>query len=633
MSFPLSPGVYTREFDLTTIVPGVATSDGAFVGHFKWGPVEQINLVSNELELVERYGKPDNNTSVWFFSAANFLSYANRLHLVRVVNEATALNATAEDGTGSGDAGVGVLIKNDVHYEQNYANGQGDVGLWAAKHPGSLGNSLRISMCPSASAFSKTLTGTIDSAANVLTGTGTAFEDELEVGSIITLPSGQEASVVSIASDTSATISVAPSPALVGASLQAKWEFSNILAIAPGTSSFVAERNGSDDEMHIVVVDHAGKFSGIAGSILEVFSFVSKAADAKNDDGSSNYYAEVINRTSKYIRWMDHIGGSNHGDEAENLAFDAQDKPYTYRLSGGADGDAPNVGEFIQGYDLFKDPENSDISLVIGGPAEAVLSNYIIQNIAEQRGDCLAFVSPKFDDVVNNVGNEVNDILAHRNLLTSSSYGVLDSGWKQQYDKYNDVFRWVPLNADVAGLCARTDAVRDAWYSPAGFNRGHVRNVHKLAFNPNKAARDLLDPNGVNAIFSSPGDGPVLFGDRTLLNKPSAFNAINVRRLFIVLKKSIARQARFSLFEFNDEITRAQFRGPVEDFLKDIQGRRGVTDFRVVCDTTNNTGDVIDRNEFVGDIYIKPARAIRFVRLNFVAVRTNVEFSEVVGQF
>jgi hypothetical protein len=633
MSFPLSPGVTVREFDLTTVVPGVATSDGAYVAHLKWGPVDQINLISSEIELVNRYGKPDNATAVHFLSAANFLSYSNRLHLVRVVNASSALNATAEDGTGSGDAGVGVLIKNDVDYDQNFANGQGDVGLFAAKFPGELGNSLRVSICDSADAFQKTLSGTIDSAGAVLTGTGTNFVDELEVGSLVILPDGQEAKVISIASATSATVSIAPSPALSSASLVAKWEFANVVAVPPSTSDFVANVNGSNDELHAVVVDHGGKFSGQAGTILEVYSFLSKAADAKKEDGTSNYYAEAINRTSQYVRWTDHISGSNFGDSAEDTAFDVFDKPFTYRLAGGADGSMPTVGEFIQGYDLFSDPETIDISLVIGGPAESVLSNYIIQNICEVRKDCVGFVSPKFDDVVNNVGNELNDIIAHRNTLTSSTYGVLDSGWKQQYDKYNDVFRWIPLNADVAGLCARTDQTNDAWFSPAGYNRGQVKNVRKLAFNPNKANRDLLFVNGINPIVSEPGQGTNLLGDKTLSSKPSAFDAINVRRLFIVLKKSIARAAKASLFEFNDEITRAQFRNLVNPFLEDIQGRRGITDFRVVCDTSNNTGEVIDRNEFVGDIYIKPARAIRFVRLNFIAVRTNVDFDEVVGNF
>jgi phage tail sheath protein FI len=253
--------------------------------------------------------------------------------------------------------------------------------------------------------------------------------------------------------------------------------------------------------------------------------------------------------------------------------------------------------------------------------------------MCDTRKDCLVFLSPEKSDVVNNPGGEVTDTVAYRQTLTTSSYAVMDSNWKYQYDKYNDVYRWIPCNGDVAGLCARTDLERDPWFSPGGLNRGVLKNVIKLAYNPSKTNRDDLYVKGINPIVSFQGEGTVLFGDKTLLVKPSAFDRINVRRLFIVLEKAISRAARFSLFEFNDQFTRAQFVSLVEPFLRDVQGRRGITDFRVVCDETNNTGEVIDRNEFVGDIYIKPARSINYIQLNFVAVRTGVAFEEIVGQF
>jgi phage tail sheath protein FI len=234
---------------------------------------------------------------------------------------------------------------------------------------------------------------------------------------------------------------------------------------------------------------------------------------------------------------------------------------------------------------------------------------------------------------VNNAGSEATDIVEFRNTLGSSSYAFLDGNWKYQYDKYNDVYRWVPFNGDVAGLVVRSTDERDAWWSPAGFNRGQIKNVVKTAWSPSKTFRDELYKNGVNPILTFPGEGTILFGDKTLLAKPSAFDRINVRRLFIVLEKAIATAAKYSLFEFNDQFTRSQFRNLVEPFLRDVQGRRGIYDFRVVCDESNNTGEVIDRNEFIGDIYIKPARSINFIQLNFVAVRTGVDFSEVVGQF
>jgi len=295
--------------------------------------------------------------------------------------------------------------------------------------------------------------------------------------------------------------------------------------------------------------------------------------------------------------------------------------------------ETPGTDDLIRGYDFFKDPEIVDISLVLAGATSQTVATHLISNIAEARKDCLVFLSPRRDDVVDQAGSERANITTFRNLLNSSSYAVMDSAWKYQYDKYNDVYRYIPMNGDTAGLCVRTDTERDPWFSPAGFNRGQIKNVIRLSFNPTKAERDELYKIGVNPVVTFPGEGTILFGDKTLLAKPSAFDRINVRRLFIVLEKAIAKAAKFSLFEFNDEFTRAQFVALVEPFLRDVQGRRGIFDFRVVCDETNNTGEVIDRNEFIGDIYIKPARSINFIQLNFVAVRTGVAFDEVVGKF
>ena len=284
-------------------------------------------------------------------------------------------------------------------------------------------------------------------------------------------------------------------------------------------------------------------------------------------------------------------------------------------------------------YDYFANVDGVDISLVISGPSGAAVASHLISNIGETRKDCLVFLSPEREDVVDNAGDEATDIIAYRDTLTSSSYAVMDSGWKYQFDKYNDVYRWVPLNGDMAGLCARTDNQRDPWFSPGGTTRGVVKNVIKLAYNPTKADRDNLYVKGVNPVVTFPGEGTILFGDKTLLSRPSVFDRINVRRLFIVLEKAISRAARSSMFEFNDQFTRAQFVALIEPYLRDVQGRRGITDFRVVCDDTNNTAEIIDRNEFVGDIYIKPARSINFIQLNFVAVRTGVSFDEIVGRF
>jgi phage tail sheath protein FI len=309
-------------------------------------------------------------------------------------------------------------------------------------------------------------------------------------------------------------------------------------------------------------------------------------------------------------------------------------------MSGGSVGASEadlGAADLANAWDLFADTSSVDISLIIAGKAAGAsgtqMANYIIDNIAESRKDCVVFVSPQKTDVVRTDGAESDSVVAFRDDLRSTSYAVMDSGYKYQYDKYNDVYRWVPLNGDIAGLTARTDQTRDPWFSPAGFNRGSIKNVVKLAWNPKQAARDVLYGKGVNPVVTFPGQGTILFGDKTLLNKESAFNRINVRRLFIILEKAIANASNVMLFEFNDEFTRAQFKNLVEPFLRDVQGRRGIYDFRVVCDETNNTSEVIDSNRFVGDIYIKPAKSINFIQLNFVAVRSGVEFDEIVGQF
>ena len=420
------------------------------------------------------------------------------------------------------------------------------------------------------------------------------------------------------------------------------WEYFSNVEGAPTQSTYVENfgNTSADDLLHVVVADENGKFTGVPGTILEVFQNVSRATDAKSQDGAALYYKTVINDNSNYVWWANDRGNAASATAAE-VASSVETKPLTQMFTLGFDGsDESNVAisDLAKAYDKFKSAEDIDVSLILQGKARgasngAQLANYIIDNICESRKDCVAFVSPDRADVVNNLNEEMDSIIQFRNSMGSSSYAVLDSGYKYQYDKYNDIYRWVPLNGDIAGLAVRTDSVRDPWWSPAGFNRGQIKNVIKLAYNPSKAERDSLYKSGINPVVAFPGQGIILFGDKTLLAKPSAFDRINVRRLFIVLEKAIATAAKFTLFEFNDEFTRAQFRNLVEPFLRDVQGRRGIYDFRVVCDETNNTGEVIDRNEFVGDIYIKPARSINFIQLNFVAVRTGVEFSEVVGKF
>ena len=426
---------------------------------------------------------------------------------------------------------------------------------------------------------------------------------------------------------------------------------------APGTSTYATGKGVTNDEMHIVVFDRTGDISGFrtetagerTNAVLETYAFVSQHPNAKTPQGGTNYYPDVIFKQSSLVYWLDHSSsklGAGGGNQAYATGGSVSGQPkgggssvdtFGFNLSGGADDYAVTVGELDSAYEEFADAETVDVNLIMGGttPAGANGTTHATNliDLAEARKDVVVFISPRREDVVN-IANSTTQTANVKNFfdgLSSSSYAVFDSGYKYQFDKFNDVFRFVPLNGDIAGLCANTDTVADPFFSPGGFNRGQIRGAVKLAFNPTKAQRDILYPARINPVVSFPDQGTVLFGDKTALSKPSAFDRINVRRLFILLEKAIATAAKFQLFEFNDEFTRAQFRNLVEPFLRDIQGRRGITDFSVVADGTNNTGEVIDRNEFVADIFIKPARSINFIQLNFIAVRTGVAFSEIGG--
>jgi phage tail sheath protein FI len=793
MGFQLSPGVSVTEIDLTTIVPAVATTIGAIAGKFQWGPANKPQLIDSAITLISEFGNPDNETANTWFTCYNFLAYANALQTVRVIRatgEGAHKNATAD--------GTGLLIDNEDTYLATYSMGQGDVGQFAAKYAGTPGNSVTVSMAD------------VNSFAN--------------------------------------------------------WQYATSFDGPPNTSTVIANGGGSNDEIHVVTVDSLGYWTGTPGQVLERFPFLSKSAVATYEDGSTIYYAEVLNRQSNYIWWMDFpseddlgistavnwggdatvdydtmstkltltgitgtftvgetvrdaaavtvtpsgtgatatgtalvgggtgvisltvtapgtgylaaptvtvVGGngtyssavatvSGGGVTAINVtvtgaytvtaptititspgtgatasitvngsgaviavtptaagtgytaapvvhvtgpgsgatitavlgtggtatevvsytivaagtgystisgkviswaspeleiapvsgSFVATDSvtgvsssaagtvsvvaggALTIPLSGGVDGNAAILdGDIINGYTYFQSAEDIDITLLLAADNDSTVTTFLINDIAESRLDCVTFMSPPLETVLNNAGNEATDIIAYANTLPDSSYAFMDSGWKYQYDQYNDIYRWVPLNGDIAGLCARTDKTNAPWWSPAGYNRGNIQNVVRLAWNPRQAYRDLLYQSSVNPVITSPGLGTVLFGDKTFLAKPSAFDRINVRRLFITLEKAIATAAKFTLFEFNDQFTQASFVSMVEPYLRQVEGQRGIYDFRVVCDSTNNTPTVIDANQFVGDIYIKPARSINFIQLNFVAVRTGVDFSEVVGTF
>lgn len=840
MPFQLSPGVNVSEVDLTTVVPAVATTDAAIAGLFKWGPAGKAMMVGNEDQLLKEYGRPDNDNFETWFSAANFLSYANRLHVSRAhhstgvdvqlqgygensgnniiiysdtettveVGFGVAESAQVSSGTkvtavdasgltqtvtlaniddsvnefqavpvfvngervqlddgGSGeplpapladstdyyvvstdvnsfqlslsaggtpiellDSGntdvnftrqadtritvdtplttggtyyneffdikysfnaiantsvVGQdsnlsshIVKNKDEIDAAKANFDSNV-QYVAKYPGQLGNSLSVSVCDSAAAYSSDVTVeavvplqttelnmTIGTKVATLTTSSsdnldiTTTTDQFSAGDLLRFGNTeigfQYLEVLSVTAPATvganleSTITFADSLNLSedvaikdGTVIKRFWKHYALVQKAPGQSSFVESQGNTaaTDEIHLVVTDEDGKITGVPKTVLEVFQGLSRATDGKGLDGNSIFYKDVVDQSSEYI-WTasDRTGAPTATAALITSATTTRAANLSFNAGKDIDGNEStcSLGDIYRAVDVFKSTEDYDISLVItgksrGGADGSQSANYIIDNICETRKDCISFVSPDKDDVVNNFSDPVADVVSFRNSLRASSYAVMDSGYKYQYDKHNDVYRWIPLNGDIAGLCARTDNARDPWYSPAGFNRGGIKNIVKLAWNPKQAERDLMYAESVNPVVNFPGQGIVLHGDKTLLDKPSAFDRINVRRLFIVLEKAIATAAKFSLFEFNDEFTRASFINLVTPFLRDVKARRGCTDFLVVADETNNTSGVIDRNEFVGDIYIKPTRSINFIQLNFVAVRSGVEFSEIIG--
>ena len=695
MSFLVSPGVRVREIDLTNVVPAVATSIGAIASAFEKGPVGSIVNITSEEELIQIFGKPQNDSNQFenFFTAANFLGYTDALKVVRV--ESGITNATAN--------GAGLLIRDDDHYDNDFDNGQASVGEWTARTAGTHGNAIGVSVCASATAYEQSAV-TTTSATEAAGQTVISVTDAsvFGVGDIVNFgETGNIEYETTATSTTDSTITIKLLDDVNGQGLQnaissgtnirRRWRFYDLFDGAPGTSSYATERGrGTGDEMHIVVYDYTGEQSGFdvdangqrTNGVLETYANLSKNINAKSPQGDSIYYPYVIRKQSQFVYWTDHntaginwgtdidatIGnivlngtdgsGTDAGDNVEiedgtdssaghiamedgTGSYSALNTPTKTELSGGTDDYAVTAGELETAYGKFEDTESEDINLILGGKGGGAGDTASSQDthvtmlttLVEKRRDCIALVSPYRSATVgvSSSNTQTDNVVEAFDLCPSSSYVVFDSSYKYQYDKYNDVFRFVPMNGDTAGLCANTDNVADAWFSPAGYNRGGVRNAIKLSYNPKKAERDRLYRARINPVVNFPGQGVTLFGDRTALSKPSAFDRINVRRLFLVLEKAIATAAKFQLFEFNDEFTRAQFRNLVEPFLRDVQGRRGISDFSVIADNTNNTGEVIDRNEFVADIFVKPARSINFITLNFIATRTGVAFSEVGG--
>jgi len=658
MAFQVSPGVQIKEIDLSNVVPAVSSTVGAFAGVFQWGPVDEVKTVSSGQQLVDEFYKPADSDlgTEDFYSADSFLRYGSALKVVRMSNSAmksaNSLGATS------------ALLKNETDYESTYESGgqNGTVGRWISKYAGSLGNSLQVSVCASTNAYFNSGASAINNADGYAVGATTVTVDNgasFVVGDIIKFAHADKYKITGIASN-ALTIEAIGEPSGTGLlvavvddeSIDRWWEHYALFDRAPGTSAHAEKLGASGDELHVVVVDEDGAFSGSKGTVLEAHGFLSLGSDAKDEQGESNYYRDVIARKSGYVYWsghstllMDTGNESVHRTLADSVttAFLQEAEPINDSLSGGADSTAPTTVEKMNAWNaFFADSETQDFSFLIIGSTRSSNGdtvsdhNTLVNNavsIAEARKDCLVIASPRKTSIVNvsSEASQLANVEADFLNVTSSSYLVIDSGWVYQYDRFNDKYVWVPGNGHTAGIMARSDLLQDPWYSPAGFSRGQYLGITKLAFNPKQASRDELYRKRINPIVTFPGQGTVLFGDKTGLSSPSAFDRINVRRLFIVLEKAIAIAAKAQLFEFNDAFTRAQFRSAVEPFLRDVKNRRGLVDFSVVCDESNNTDSVIDRNEFVCSIFVKPAKSINFITLNFVASRSGVEFEEIYG--
>jgi len=679
-----SPGVSIKEVDLTPTINVSDQNVAAVVIPAETGPVDTVTFVTSEKELVETFGKPnDNNYEAWF-AASTIIQYGGIAAVVRPTSSSIVLNSSSDGGLTS------FIIKSKFDFD-NYS---GTAFKFAGRSAGSLFNSVKVVAVDHGADQIITYSGTDPSVAagdairilndGTEVGTGWIYKVDTTANTIHIILNNSTQRIPS--GGTKATYSITDN-AGTPVELVAEGEISNVdntyydtleyasglkwrdVAPQPGTSSSVAAKGGKFDEMHILVLDEDGIITGTPNTVLEKYLFVSKAKDASTLDGSLVYFHTAIAERSKYVfpgysTGIDFIstnkitlegitnasiGETNSGGKVYSLIqndftylnsvatqITVSDTPVIgFSLSGGTDYDFTNDPDDIDstitaGYQLLQDAETfNDVDFLIPGSISVDRATALI-DIAESRRDCMAVISPRRSDVINSDTSitKTENIVAFFSNIASSSFAIFDSGYKYIYDKYNDTYRYVPCAADIAGLCINTTINAETWFSPAGYNRGNLRNATKLAYSPKQSERDRLYTNRINPIVSFPGQGIVLFGDKTALSSPSAFNRINVRRLFIELEKNIARFSKFQLFEINDEVTRSSFKSAVEPYLRGVQGRRGVYDFLVVCDETNNTADVIDRNEFNAEIYVKPARSINFITITFVATRTGISFGE-----
>ena len=644
MPFKVSPGIVVTEYDKTNIIPAVTNNVGGGVLHAPWGPVEQVVTSSREDELVRNFGEPvggekdsgngvvTENVKEWYI-LRQFLRYANDLRTVRVISGTASGSVSALNAGSDGNA---ALIKNENGYE-SFTQVNEEI---LAKYPGHYGNSLEINICDAGGWANYALTGTVTTAAlaTTLVGSGTLFTEEIYAGAVLTID-GMDVVIESVESDTAATLSEAATETKTGDSATcAEWEYAFAFDGTPATSDNVSARGGSLDELHIVVVDVGGKFSGISGTILETYAFVSKAFDAKDTSGNPNNWSAKL-EGSKYIWAVDDIFGDG-GDGETDFTSQKLTTPYKKRLSGGRDGDAPIIADYMTGFDMFSSAEViPDIAFLIVPPmasdSDLPLFRYIT-SICENRMDLVSMATVPYDCMEAGGAlyptTAINEWVDDSNINTT--YTIVDCSWKRMYDRYSGKYRVIPMCGDTAGLCARSDDIADPWISPAGYNRGLYKDVVSLLYNPvTETERDSLYRAGINPIVDRKGTGVILLGDKMFTSRPTAFSRINVRRLFITLEKSISTAAKYMLFELNNVYTQSAFRSMVEPFLREVQGKGGIEDFRVICDERNNTTEVKQRNEFIADIYVKPNYSINYIYLNAIAVSDtgDVSFSLKTG--
>ena len=589
MPFQVSPGVNTTELDFTSIVPAAATSLAGISFPTEWGPANEPILIDTPKTFRETFGDIKEWNAANYMTALNFLSYTRGLLMVRAMGGNTVTSNANTAGITAGAVGAGAYAPNDEYDMTNLKGG------FYARYAGEKGNSLAVSI-----------------GRNGVTGSWGYYS-----------------------------------------SFNRPPTWTDNIATLAGTTS-------TNDTVHIVVVDQDGLFTGTKGEVLERFEDISLHPKARRANGTSVYFKNVLNNESQYVKvggaldsydlgsdYFEQEGSDGIFVDTLEIALGDWETDYTFALSGstnfltvsltagaGSSYTGDRTGAVGIGYDKLADAEKIDVNLLMAGDINDAQYLQNLKGIVENRKDCILFTSCDVGkdggDVNSTDSDKADKCVLFKNKIGSSSYVVIDSGYKRQFDPYNQVYRWVPLNGDTTGLVARTEANLDAWWSPAGYNRGLLNNANdSLAFNPNKTFRDRIYPKGINPIISEKDNGLILLGDRTALSKPSAFDRINVRRLFVVLEKAIATASKFSLFEFNDASTRARFLALVTPYLQDVRSRRGIIDFKVVCDEGNNTPERIDRNEFWADIYIKPNRSINFIQLNFIATRTGASFSEV----